>query len=104
MRPVPGTIILYAPGERTLLPRLYPTHARGSMVVLEYWLRGFTANALQPKGMMDMIRGFVPVSISYDVGEVVEPSLVGPDVRLRTSTAISIACVQCVMPTFDAVR
>lgn len=41
---------------------------------MEYWLRGFTANAVQPKGMIDMTRGFVPVSISYDVGDSEAPS------------------------------
>eukprot|EP00965_Chrysotila_dentata_P000416 13985-Pleurochrysis_carterae.AAC.1 len=43
MRLALGTQMLYAPGERTLRPRLIPTHARASMVVLLKATRGLTA-------------------------------------------------------------
>eukprot|EP00965_Chrysotila_dentata_P106724 3525446-Pleurochrysis_carterae.AAC.1 len=59
-----------------------PTHARGSMRVLAYAMRGLTAKARQPKGRIGMIRGLVPVRASYD-----ERLLRGgPVVRLSTST------------------
>eukprot|EP00965_Chrysotila_dentata_P124355 4110913-Pleurochrysis_carterae.AAC.1 len=59
-----------------------PTHARGSMRVLLYATRGFTAKARQPKGRIGMMRGLVPVRASYE-----EISLRGgPVVRLSTST------------------
>eukprot|EP00965_Chrysotila_dentata_P025921 860074-Pleurochrysis_carterae.AAC.1 len=58
--------MLYAPGEVKLRPRLMPTHARGSMRVLLYATRGFTAKARQPNGRIGMMRGLVPVSDSYD--------------------------------------
>ena len=86
----------YAPGVDKLRPKLTPTHDRGSMSVLEYCSRGFTANARQPKGMMFMTRGLLPVSISYDV---ILSS--GPLVRLSTSTAMSKANGQnwtCTLP------
>eukprot|EP00965_Chrysotila_dentata_P134496 4448633-Pleurochrysis_carterae.AAC.2 len=43
-----------------------PTHARESMRVLEHAERGLTAKARHPNGRMLMMRGFSPVSISYD--------------------------------------
>eukprot|EP00966_Prymnesium_polylepis_P290258 6704884-Prymnesium_polylepis.1 len=67
MRPVSGRYTRYAPDVDRLQPRLTPTQARGSMSVLEYCERGFTVKARQPKGMMFITRGFVPVSISYEV-------------------------------------
>eukprot|EP00965_Chrysotila_dentata_P156588 5174237-Pleurochrysis_carterae.AAC.6 len=67
-----------------------PTHARGSMRVLEYAGRGLTANARQPKGIMLMTRGFSPQRSSYD--EALVPG--GPEVRLRMSTAWAMAYSQ----------
>eukprot|EP00965_Chrysotila_dentata_P079614 2625286-Pleurochrysis_carterae.AAC.1 len=64
MRLALGTQMLYAPGDCTLRPRLTPTHARASIVVLEYATRSFTAYARQPNGRMLMIRGLIPVSSS----------------------------------------
>eukprot|EP00965_Chrysotila_dentata_P216654 6189503-Pleurochrysis_carterae.AAC.2 len=87
--------MLYAPGDRTLRPRLIPTHARASIVVLEYATRGFTAYARQPKGSMLMMRGLIPVSSSYDDASV----LGGPLVRLRMSTALVTAKYQKPMGT-----
>eukprot|EP00965_Chrysotila_dentata_P117982 3900225-Pleurochrysis_carterae.AAC.2 len=79
-----GTQILYAPGERTLRPRLTPSHARASIVVLEYATRGLSAYARQPNGsMLMLVRGLIPVSSSYDDASV----LGGPQVRFRMSTA-----------------
>eukprot|EP00965_Chrysotila_dentata_P029095 967549-Pleurochrysis_carterae.AAC.1 len=61
-----------------------PTQARGSMRVLEKEGRGFTAYARHPKGRMGMIRGFCPVSASY---EDTDKRGGGPVVRFRTSVA-----------------
>eukprot|EP00965_Chrysotila_dentata_P035013 1165090-Pleurochrysis_carterae.AAC.1 len=72
-----------APGERTLRPRLIPTHARASIVFLEYATRCLTAYARQPNGSMLMMRGLVPVSSSYEEASV----LGGPLVRFRISSA-----------------
>eukprot|EP00965_Chrysotila_dentata_P260642 6213984-Pleurochrysis_carterae.AAC.3 len=58
--------MLYAPGERLLLPRLMPTQALDSIRHFEYDGRGFTANARQPNGRILMMRGFSPASISYE--------------------------------------
>eukprot|EP00965_Chrysotila_dentata_P041684 1382263-Pleurochrysis_carterae.AAC.4 len=62
---------------------LMPTQARGSMRVLEMTDLGLTAKALQPKGMMPMIEGLTPVTISIEV--CVLPG--GVDVRFKISTA-----------------
>eukprot|EP00965_Chrysotila_dentata_P124196 4104605-Pleurochrysis_carterae.AAC.1 len=43
VRPIVGTQILYAPGERMLRPRLMPIQARGSMRVFEYACLGLMA-------------------------------------------------------------
>eukprot|EP00965_Chrysotila_dentata_P109021 3601522-Pleurochrysis_carterae.AAC.1 len=67
-----------------------PTHARGSMRVFEYAGRGLTANALHPKGIILMIRGFSPQRSSYD--EALESG--GPEVRLSMSTAWTMAYSQ----------
>eukprot|EP00965_Chrysotila_dentata_P010938 356076-Pleurochrysis_carterae.AAC.1 len=83
MRFALGTQMLYAPGERMLRPRLIPTHARASIVVLEYATRGFTAYARQPNGSTLMMRGLIPVSSSYEDARM----LGGPLVRFRISTA-----------------
>lgn len=71
-------------GTSTSAYRLTPTHALGSMVVLEYCSRGFTANARHPKGKMFRTLGTLPVNISCEVGP--PPSIAGPLVRLATST------------------
>ena len=69
------------------------------MSVFEYCSRGLTANARHPNGMMFMIRGLLPVSISYDV---IFSS--GPLVRLRTSTAMSKANGQNLTGTLPATK
>eukprot|EP00965_Chrysotila_dentata_P194224 6176236-Pleurochrysis_carterae.AAC.2 len=79
--------MLKAPGERVLRPGLTPTHARESMRKFSTAGFSFTANALQPKGMMPMIEGFSPVTISKDVRE--PPG--GVDVRFKISTACCTA-------------
>eukprot|EP00965_Chrysotila_dentata_P003646 119795-Pleurochrysis_carterae.AAC.1 len=58
--------MLNAPGDWELRPRLIPTQALGSMRVLETEVRGLTAYARQPKGMMPMIVGLSPVTSSYE--------------------------------------
>eukprot|EP00965_Chrysotila_dentata_P122591 4051873-Pleurochrysis_carterae.AAC.1 len=79
----PGTKTWYAPGDCELRPRLTPIQARGSIRVLESADRGFTAKALQPKGIIPKTVGFSPVTSSNDVCAVFG----GVVVRLRTSTA-----------------
>eukprot|EP00965_Chrysotila_dentata_P017421 578858-Pleurochrysis_carterae.AAC.1 len=66
MRPALGTHTLYAPGERTLLPRFTPTQALGSILVFENATLGFTAKARHPNGKMLITRGFSPVRSSND--------------------------------------
>eukprot|EP00965_Chrysotila_dentata_P165119 5452558-Pleurochrysis_carterae.AAC.1 len=56
MRWALGTQILYAPDDCTLRPRLIPTYARASIVILEYATRGFTAYARQANGSILMIQ------------------------------------------------
>ena len=60
------------------------------MVVLANCERGLTAKARHPNGMMDMMRGFTPVSISYEEGPSC-PASVGPVVLFSTSTALATA-------------
>eukprot|EP00965_Chrysotila_dentata_P118217 3907307-Pleurochrysis_carterae.AAC.1 len=90
----------YAPGERRLRPRLTPSQARGSIVVLEYAMRGLTASALQPKGKMGMTLGFCPVRDSKDE----RWQRGGPVVRFSMSTAWEAAWVQKDVSAPAAVR
>ena len=83
-RPSEGTRILYPPGEVTLLPRLSPTQALGSIVVLENMPCGFTANARQPNGMMFNTFGFLP---GYQFSRVTAPT--SPD-RHGDSQTVSV--------------
>ena len=59
-----GTQTLYAPGVCCARPRLMPTQARGSKLVLVKAERGLTAYARQPYGRIVITFGFSPVSTS----------------------------------------